>query len=160
MRRFDTAVLFRLARHDRIEDAGGQQGALHRVRRVAGKVVVGELIDVERNELQVGTGAAVVVVAFEDFADDHVGVGMPPVLGDDGGDCFRLGHIAPPRRCLFQCGSISDPAARIHQIIDPRVPPGVPEGIACRKHRECQQHHAESPAPSRRAQRVRDRQQR
>ena len=45
--------------------------------------LVGELIDVERNQFEVRAGAAVVVVAFEDLADDHVGVRTEAVFGDE-----------------------------------------------------------------------------
>ena len=55
-------------------------------------VVFGELIDVHRHEAQVRKGLAVVVIALEDLADDDVGVGVPAILGDDGGDALGFGH--------------------------------------------------------------------
>ena len=61
------------------------------LRQVAAEVTFGELVNVHRHEPEVRPGLAVVEEAFEDLAEDDVGVRPAAVLGDEGGDALRHG---------------------------------------------------------------------
>src|SRR5258708_2300608 len=61
---------------------------------LAAHVAVGELIDVQPGQLEVGPRSALVVEAFQDLADDHVGVRMPAIFRHDRGDFLFHDHLS------------------------------------------------------------------
>ena len=78
---------------DGVEDGDGVL-ARHRSRHV----VVRELVDVHAGHAQVRAGAAVLLIAFEQLADDDVGVRKVAVLGDDGRDRQALVGLCGQRQ--------------------------------------------------------------
>ena len=54
-------------------------------RQIPAHVPLRKLIDEHRHELQIGKCLAIVMIAFEDFAEDDVGVRPRAVHGCDGG---------------------------------------------------------------------------
>src|SRR5207248_3059305 len=68
--------------------------------QAAAQVVRGKLIGIQRYQLQVRSGSAVLLVSFQDLADDHVVVVIFAVLRDNGGYFFRLVHGHSRRKKL------------------------------------------------------------
>src|SRR5262249_16128569 len=70
--------------------------------QISTHVALGKLIDVHRHELQVRPSAAVIIEAFQNLADDDIGMRVHSILRSNSSDFF-LGHSAT--EFLFVSGS-------------------------------------------------------
>src|SRR5207248_9773607 len=86
-------------------------------------VVGGKLIDVQRCQLQVWTGPAMVIEALQNLGQDHVGMAVVTVFSRDGGNLFLHGLISNPANPLVAAVLAPLPKSQVTLASQPGIAP-------------------------------------